>query len=64
MELIRLKVNSQYRPCVDEVPYFSWVITSSKKNVMQTSYHITVTGPGEVVSVSYTHLTLPTNSLV
>lgn len=49
MELIRLKVNSQYRPCVDEAPYFSWVITSSKKNVMQTSYHITVTGPGEVV---------------
>ena len=37
MELIRLKVNSQYRPCVDEAPYFSWVITSSKKNVMQTS---------------------------
>ena len=31
MELIRLKVNSQYRPCVDEAPYFSWVITSSKK---------------------------------
>lgn len=28
MELIRLKVNSQYRPCVDEAPYFSWVITS------------------------------------
>ena len=49
MELIRLKVNSQYRPCVDEAPYFSWVITSSKKNVMQTSYHITVTGLGEVV---------------
>ena len=49
MELIRLKVNSQYRPCVDEAPYFSWVITSGKKNVMQTSYHITVTGPGEVV---------------
>ena len=22
MELTRLKVNSQYRPCVDEVPYF------------------------------------------
>ena len=28
---------------------FFMVITSSKKNVMQTSYHITVTGPGEVV---------------
>ena len=37
MELTRLKVNSQYRPCVDEVPYFSWVIISDKKNVMQTS---------------------------
>ena len=49
MELTRLKVNSQYRPCVDEAPYFSWVITSDKKNVMQTSYHITVTGLGEVV---------------
>lgn len=33
---------SQYRPCVDEAPYFSWVITSDEKNVMQTSYHITV----------------------
>lgn len=42
MELIRLKVNSQYRPCVDEASYFSWVITSDEKNVMQTSYHITV----------------------
>lgn len=42
MELIRLKVNSQYRLCVDEAPYFSWVITSDEKNVMQTSYHITV----------------------
>ena len=40
MELTRLKVNSQYRPCVDEAPYFSWVITS-EKNIMQTSYHIT-----------------------
>ena len=49
MELIRLKVNSQYRPCVDEAPYFSWVITSDEKNVMQTSYHITVTSLGEVV---------------
>ena len=49
MELTRLKVNSQYRPCVDEVPYFSWVIISDKKNVMQTSYHITVTSLGEVV---------------
>ena len=39
MELIRLKVNSQYRPCVDEAPYFSWVITSDEKNVMQISYH-------------------------
>ena len=33
MELIRLKVNSQYRPCVDEAPYFSWVITSSMKRM-------------------------------
>ena len=49
MELTRLKVNSQYRPCVDEVPYFSWVIISDKKNVMQTSYHITVKSLGEVV---------------
>ena len=49
MELTRLKANSQYRPCVDEKPYFSWVLTSEKKNVMQTSYHITVTGPEEVV---------------
>ena len=49
MELTRLKVNSQYRPCVDEAPYFSWVITSDKKTVMQTSYHITVTGSEEVV---------------
>ena len=48
MELTRLKVNSQYRPCVDEAPYFSWVITS-EKNIMQTSYHITVTSLGEVV---------------
>ena len=31
MELIRLKVNSQYRPCVDEAPYFSWVITSDER---------------------------------
>ena len=45
MELTRLKANSQYRPCVDEKPYFSWVLTSEKKNVMQTSYHITVTDP-------------------
>ena len=49
MELTRLKANSQYRPCVDEKPYFSWVLTSEKKNVMQTSYHITVTDPEEVV---------------
>ena len=49
MELTRLKVNSQYRPCVDEAPYFSWVITSSKKNVMQTSYHITVKNMDEVM---------------
>lgn len=49
MELTRLKVNSQNRPCVDETPYFSWVITSNKRNVMQTSYHITVTGPEEVM---------------
>ena len=49
MELTRLKANSQYRPCVDEKPYFSWVLTSEKTNVMQTSYHITVTGPEEVV---------------
>ena len=40
MELIRLKVNSQYRPCVDEAPYFSWVITSEKKyNADILSYH-------------------------
>ena len=49
MELIRLKVNSQYRPCVDEAPYFSWVITSDEKNVMQTSYHITVKNMDEVM---------------
>ena len=49
MELTRLKVNSQYRPCVDEAPYFSWVITSDKKNVMQTFYHITVKVMGKVV---------------
>ena len=49
MELIRLKVNSQYRPCVDEAPYFSWVITSDEKNVMQTSYHITVKNMAEVM---------------
>ena len=41
MELTRLKVNSQYRPCVDEAPYFSWVITS-EKNIMQTSYDVGV----------------------
>ena len=51
MELIRLKVNSQYRPCVDEAPYFSWVITSDEKNVMQTSYHITVKNMDEVIKV-------------
>lgn len=44
MELSRLKVNNQYCPCVDEMPYFSWGITSKKQNVMQKSYHITVTG--------------------
>ena len=44
MELSRLKVNNQYCPCVDEMPYFSWCITSKKQNVMQKSYHITVTG--------------------
>lgn len=49
MELIRLKINSQYRPCVDEAPYFSWVITSDEKNVMQTSYHITVKNMDEVM---------------
>ena len=49
MELTRLKANSQYRPCVDEKPYFSWVLTSEKKNVRQSSYHITVTDPEEVV---------------
>ena len=40
---------SQYRPCVDEAPYFSWVITSDEKNVMQTSYHITVKNMDEVM---------------
>ena len=49
MELTRLKANSQYRPCVDEKPYFSWVLTSEKKKEKQTSYHITVTGPEEIV---------------
>ena len=44
MELTRLKVNNQYCPCVDEMPYFSWIITSKKQNVMQKSYHVTVTG--------------------
>ena len=45
MELIRLKVNSQYRPCVDEAPYFSWVITSDEKNVMQTCLLYTSPSP-------------------
>ena len=31
MELIRLKVNSQYRPCVDQSTLFSWVITSCER---------------------------------
>ena len=34
MELSRLKVNNQYCPCVDEMPYFSWGITSKKQNVI------------------------------
>ena len=42
---------SQYRPCVDEAPYFSWVITSDEKNVMQISYHITVKNMDEFIKL-------------
>lgn len=49
MKLTRLRVNHQEKACVDQAPYFSWVITSDKNNVMQTSYHITVTGPDGVL---------------
>jgi alpha-L-rhamnosidase len=49
MELTRLKVNSQYRPCVDEAPYFSWVITSEKKyNADILSYYSDKSGRSSV----------------
>ena len=48
MNLIRLKVNNQVNPCIDKAPYFSWVIISDKKNVMQKSYQITVSCGDEV----------------
>lgn len=49
MKLIRLKVNSQNRPCVDRQPYFSWVLVSGEQNVMQESYHIRVWNSREMV---------------
>lgn len=42
MELVRLRANSQNRPCVDQPPYFSWVIVSEGQNVMQETYRIRV----------------------
>ena len=48
MNLIRLKVNNQVKPCIDKTPYFSWVIISDKKNVMQKSYQIIVSCGNEL----------------
>lgn len=42
MELVRLRAKSQNRPCVDQPPYFSWVIVSEGQNVMQETYRIRV----------------------
>ncbi len=44
MELTRLKANSQYRPCVDEKPYFSWDLKDGK-------FHIEVDIPCNTTAV-------------
>lgn len=49
MELTRLRVNSQNSPCVDREPYFSWVLASSARNVVQTAYRVTVAGSEGIV---------------
>lgn len=49
MKLTDLTISSQRRPVVDRAPYFSWILTSEKRDVRQTAYHIAVSAAGETV---------------
>lgn len=49
MKLAELKISSQIAPVIDSAPYFSWILTSEKKNVRQVSYEIAVESNGEIV---------------
>ena len=45
MELYSLKTNERLNPLgIDGIPYFSWKISSSKKNILQTAYRLEIPG--------------------
>lgn len=49
MKLTELTIASELHPVLDRAPYFSWGLTSKKKDVRQTAYRIVVKKKGEIV---------------